>query len=275
MAYHNIRIKILIALLLLFIPLTSAGIERNHERNRITVVFRYDDYSSLSPTNIELKLIETFKKYDIPCTFGVIPCVCVRDFQDVRPQNIAPLTPTKINILKDAIKAGVLEVALHGFSHQTIHEKRYGYTEFSGLDYNSQVTKITKGKNYLEKMLNVPITTFIPPWNSYDPNTIRVLEKLGFKTISADKRGAVKKFSPLEFRPERCGPNKLRDKIKSARCTWGTHPVIIVLFHAFEFLEVDKKRGNITYQDFDKLLSWIASQKDIRVQTIGQLTNTR
>ncbi len=171
-------------------------------------------------------------------------------------------------------KSGVLEVALHGYSHQTIHEKKYGYTEFSGLDYNSRLEKIFRGKDYLEKKLDIQITTFIPPWNSYDRNTIEVVGKLGFKTISADKKGVVKKLSPLKFQPESCGLNELRGKVKSARRARNIHPFIIVLFHAFDFSKVDKKEGKLTYQDLDKLLAWVISQKDIHVRSINQLTNT-
>ena len=123
----------------------------------------------------------------------------------------------------------------------------------------------------VENTLDVQITTFIPPWNSYDMNTVRVLEELGFQTISADGRGIIKKRSPLKFRPERCGPNDIPEKVESARRFWKRRPVVIPLFHAFEFSEVDRQRGNLTYQRFDNLLAWISSQKDICAQAINQL----
>ncbi len=43
---------------------------------QITVVFRLDDYSHLSTTEFEVRLINAFRKYNAACTFGVIPYVC-------------------------------------------------------------------------------------------------------------------------------------------------------------------------------------------------------
>jgi peptidoglycan/xylan/chitin deacetylase (PgdA/CDA1 family) len=245
----------------------------NLEQRLITVAFRYDDYSSWSPTDLEVKLINTFQKYNIPCTFGVVPYISSNpEVPDLDPQRVFPLTLGKANILNGAIKAGTLEVALHGYSHCTIRIRGVdtNYTEFSGLDYNSQIKKIAEGKGLLEKMLGVRITTFIPPWNTYDMNTIRVLEELGFRTISADNAGVIGESSQLKFLPFNCDLLNLKDAVESARKISDVRPVIVVLFHAFDFLEIERERGKLTYQDFVELLNWVISQNDIHVGTIGE-----
>lgn len=270
MIYNNIRIRILIVILFLSVFSLSAEAGRGPEEKQITVVFRYDDYSGLSSTDIEVKLIDAFQKHNVPCAFGVIPYVCAGDVNDVRPQNTVPLTPVKVDILKNAIKAGILEIALHGYSHQRIRKNRN--TEFSGLDYNSQALRIAKGKRYLEEMLNMQVVTFIPPWNSYDLNTLMALEKLGFKTISAGEEGDAKESSALKFLPATCSLFYLRDAVESARHVPNVQPVIVVLFHGSDFLEIDKKIGKLTYQYFLELLDWITSQKDIYVRSIDQTT---
>ena len=138
--------KVLIAISIILFFLPSFDVEGTPSANQITVVFRFDDYSSRSSTEFEVRLINAFRKYNAVCTFGVIPYACTGDKHDIRPQGVAPLTLEKAAILKNAIEEGILEVALHGYSHQTIRSKSYGrYTEFSGLNLNSQVAKIAKG----------------------------------------------------------------------------------------------------------------------------------
>lgn len=242
-------------------------------KKQITVVFRFDDYSSSSSTDLEVKLINVFEKLNVPLTIGVIPYVCAEDIHDPRPQNDFPLTPLKASILRDAIKAGILEVALHGYSHQTIRTKTNGnYTEFYGLDYNSQLQRITKGKNLLEEMLGIRIDTFIPPWNSYDLNTIKVLEKIGFKTISSDMTSIAEESSQLRFLPGTCALLDLQEAVKSARNISDDKPIIVILFHGYDFIEGSRGEGKLTYQDFIKLLTWVTSQKDIHVRTIDETT---
>lgn len=243
------------------------------EQKLITVAFRYDDYSRFSDTDLEVKLIMAFQRYNIPCTFGVIPYVSGNpEVPGPDPQKVYPLTLEKASILKDAIKPGTLEVALHGYSHRTIRIKAADtdYTEFSGLDYDSQLKKISKGKSLLEKMLGIRITTFIPPWNTYDVNTIRVLEELGFKTISADNAGVTKESSQLKFLPFTRDILNLKDAVESARKISDVQPVIVVLFHAFDFIEIGREEGKLTYQGFVELLAWIKSQKDIHARIIGE-----
>lgn len=273
MNYRNIWMRVLIVILLLCVFPIAAQARSGPKEKQIIVVFRFDDYSSRSSTDMEVKLIAAFQKHNISCTFGVIPYVHVGDSHDASPQDVVPLTPTKANILNNAIKTGTLEVALHGYSHQTNH-KRGGYTEFSGLAYDSQLERITKGKNLLEEMLDTQITIFIPPWNSYDLNTLRALEKLNFKCISSGRFGDAQESSPLKFLPAICSLLKLRDAVESARRIPEVQPIIVVLFHVFDFLEIDKKRGKLTYPEFVELLSWLTSQKDIHIASINQTTKT-
>lgn len=240
------------------------------EGQRINVVFRYDDYSSRSSTEMEIKLIDTFQKHNISCTFGVIPYAWAGSRYKTLPQNVIPLSLMKANILRNAIKKGSVEVALHGYSHQTLRE-RGGSTEFNGIDYNEQTERIAKGKRLLEEMLGTRIDIFIPPWNSYDLNTIRALEKLNFEYISAYGNGDASESSLLKFIPYTCRLLELRDAVLSARGTSDAYPIIVVLFHAYNFLEVNRELGQFQYSEFIELLDWLSQQKDVRTVSINQL----
>lgn len=153
------------------------------------------------------------------------------------------------------LTAVLLEAALHGYCHQAVGKTDNGtYSEFSGLDYTVQLKKITDGKNLLEEMLKIKTDTFIPPWNSYDSNTIKALEMADFKYLSADITGIIKEPSRIKYLPMTTTLLDLSDAVKRAREVSSTHPIIIAFFHPFEFVEIDNKRGIISYQNFVELL---------------------
>jgi len=259
-------------LFMLLVLLLDLSITHSLEPQEITVVFRYDDYSTCSPTNFEIRLINTFKNSNIPLTVGIIPYVVSGDSHNPSPQEVIPLSKEKARILKTAMDSGIVEPALHGYSHQTIKDcKKSGCTEFSGLSYEKQIKKIVKGKKLLEDELNTKITIFIPPWNSYDMNTLQCLKSSDFNCISANLQGVSEESSHLRFLPATTFISELRRAVNSARRSSDPQPVIVVLFHAFEFVEIGGDRGVFTYQEFSDLLSWTTSQKNIHVSAMSQL----
>ena len=244
---------------------------------QVTIVFRYDDYSSRSATELEEKIIAAFKQCQVCCTFSIIPFVKAVNYLDVSPQAGIPLTPAKAEMARQAMAAGVLDVAQHGYSHQRQSYARSWYTAYEGLDYDSQLDKIDKGKVFLEKILDTKITTFVPPYNSYDANTLKVLEKLNFHCLSASLRGPTAPSTSLKFLPETCTLAQLRDVIRDARKIADYAPIICVMFHQYDFIGIDDtpEAGRIndktSLNEFNKLLSWIASQNDMRIKSIRQL----
>jgi peptidoglycan/xylan/chitin deacetylase (PgdA/CDA1 family) len=266
---HAIQ-KLLIVILISFTFILTGCSERTQNDKTINVVFRYDDYSALSNTDVELKIIDIFKKNRASLTIGVIPFVISGNQQDPSPQNLVPLTREKAEILKAGLNDGVLDVALHGYSHQTFDASNL--TEFSWIDYGTQLEKITKGKKFLENMINSPVTIFVPPWDNCDSNTIRVLEELGFQTISASRvRGEIG-TSRLNFLPSTSSISNLRTSILAARQISYSQPIVVVLFHSYDFIEVDKSQGITTIQEFINLMSWLNSQNDIKIMSIGHAT---
>ena len=142
----------------------------------ITIIFRFDDYSALSNTKLENQILTTFKENNSTLTIGVIPFVCEGNKEKICKQESIPLLENKLDILKKGINKGYIDVALHGNTHQTI--KEFQRSEFLGLNYEQQFTKIESGKLFLEEKLGTNINTFIPPWNRYDLNTLKVLESM-------------------------------------------------------------------------------------------------
>jgi predicted deacetylase len=246
---------------------------------RITVVFRYDDYYRRD-ARVGTELLALFQKYHIPCTYAVIPYVYSEFSTD--PASLVPIDQETAQKLDDAVRSGLLEVAQHGLAHSNNAAVGRGNqnSEFSGIDYPSQLRMLSAGRGMLESLYHVSVTTFIPPWNKYDTNTLRALESLGFRVISASRVGitASGRFQRLRFLPFTCYLDRLREAVGFARKTSDLDPVIVVMLHPFDFveygrdkfLENDRYKGKYTYQSLEDLLSWLATQHDVATQTLGE-----
>ena len=278
----NIFKKFVVLLLPIIVILTlyPDNIEAKELPHYVTVIFRYDDYCSRTDTELEKRIIADFKKHNVCCTFSIIPYVKDKNYLEFEPQDVIPLTPEKIAIARDAIKAGAMDAAQHGYSHQTLQTKGW-HTEFQTLDYSTQMDKLKKGKVFLEKVLDKPIITFVPPYNAYDAITIEVLEKLNFQCLSAGMEGDPVPSTSLKILPGTCNLGNLKNTIEYARKIVDYDPIICVVFHQYVFTDVETVTEEedinykMSYDNFYKLLSWIAEQKDIRIMSIDQILKTK
>jgi peptidoglycan/xylan/chitin deacetylase (PgdA/CDA1 family) len=238
-----------------------------------------DDYSAKSDTSLEKAILAAFRRTHTPLTVSVIPRVASASAFDPAPQSGVALPEEKIRILREALDAGGVEVALHGYSHQTVRRKignaylqpfgRY-HSEFIGVDEASQQKKIREGREILEQEMGIRVETFVPPWNGYDLTTLRVLGDLGFTTFSAARRGPVDLASPLHFLPRTCDLKDVKSAVSAARDSLADDPLVVVLFHHYDFVESDPQAGVLTLLDLDKTLEWVSSQPDLRLLTLGE-----
>jgi peptidoglycan/xylan/chitin deacetylase (PgdA/CDA1 family) len=259
--------------LLLLSAVAGNGLAAQAGEKQVTVVFRFDDFSETSDTEVETRLIDAFKDRNMCCTFGVIPYVRADVWGDAQGRGVAPLSARKASILEGAIEAGAVDAALHGYCHQATTQT-WPRTEFAGLPYGEQLDKISKGKDLLEEMIGAQITTFIPPWNSYDANTVRVLEDLGFTCISAARTGEATGASSLKLLPATCDLAGLREAVESARQVADPSPIVVALFHPYDFVEANQGRGTLTFSQLERLLDWVASEHDVVTSPIGRLAGT-
>jgi predicted deacetylase len=238
---------------------------------KIVLVLRYDDYSSRSKTDLEKDIINIINKYSISFSFGVIPFVTAGDCHNAERQDLVVLNKEKIDILKELIESENVEIAMHGYSHQATRYLSYNsYTEFSGLEYIDQLTRLKKGKNLLGELFGLSINTFIPPWNSYDINTLIALEEAGFKCISADNKSVIEHPTKLKCLPITCNINDVCYAIKLAKLSMDVNPVIVAILHEYDFKESNSSLSKITLSDFDELIKWVSLQKYIQTATISK-----
>jgi peptidoglycan/xylan/chitin deacetylase (PgdA/CDA1 family) len=240
-------------------------------KGRIPLVLRYDDYSSLSNTAADVRVIAALKRHKMQATFAVIPYVCSGDAHDASAQTSVPLAGEKARILKEAVDSGVVDVALHGFSHQSIRsEHAAGYSEFRGLERDSQSRRILRGKSLLEETLGVRMATFIPPWGTYDSVTLSVLEDLGFEALSANMEGTTGEFSRLKFLPATCELAHLPKAIASVRSTRDPQPIVVAAIHSYDPELVRGCADEPSGTTFESILDWISSQPDVEVRSITE-----
>ena len=232
--------KLLPLCLLLFQCLTSQAV--------VSVVFRFDDFL-LSPDSLQENLLETFNRHNIPITLAVIPCS--KDTLFFHKGKYLPLL-MKMN------SEGRVELALHGLNHRM--NGKGG--EFAGLPLQMQIEMLTKGKQLLDSLFSTTIT-FVPPWNSYDDNTLMAMEELGFKCISSCMTiGQPLSSKKLQYYPETIDhPNKL---IKAIEDNQNRNGIIILMFHHYDF-------DQFTMEDLDALLTKLDGMNNVECLTFKVL----
>ncbi len=217
----------------------------------VRVVFRLDDVSAASDDGLDRLIFETFFANQIPLTVGAIPFLSDGDVHDPGPQGELALPMDKLSFLAGCRARGGFEIAQHGCSHQV----RAGVdfrTEFCGRAESDQLSCIERGKAWLEQ--SFPVTSFIPPWNSYDEVTVRVLASLGFRALSADAFGPLPSTGNLQILPATTSLAGLPAALEAAQSARATRVLIAVLMHAYDFRESGSTRAAHDLSELGMLL---------------------
>jgi peptidoglycan/xylan/chitin deacetylase (PgdA/CDA1 family) len=240
----------------------------------VTIFFRYDDYSSLSADPVDRGVIDIFGRHKISCTFAVVPAITSL-YPAVEGDNndVLPLKPEKKAELRAAVTAGTVDLALHGWRHlANEHTCDPDPSEFKGLTLEQQVAILKSGRDFLAEATGSAPTLFVPPWNSYDANTVKALELNGFRAISAARNSPTPdKLGKLAFAPYTAELGGMRAAIQAARESGEESPVVGVMMHPYDFFESGDKRAIISLEKFEEEIRWLESQADVRIQSISGL----
>lgn len=228
----------------------------------IHVGLRYDDFSADSPASIEARILEICARHRVPITFGVIPEVEAPgpDGAYVR----RPLPESKFDVLREGLKSGILDIALHGFTHRSYRTDCK--TEFAGLGREEQEARIKRGKAILEEA-GLPVRCFIPPWNAYDEDTLGVLAAAGLTVLSADGEGPVGEAPSLRFVPATCVFPAMRKAVAQAGAAIRRRPdeavAVVPYIHPYEFVESGSPRAVFSLERFEEELAWLSRQPGV------------
>jgi peptidoglycan/xylan/chitin deacetylase (PgdA/CDA1 family) len=257
--------RLLVSFLLLLI--TSSVLSGQTEDNKIKIVFRFDDYMLTQNVTFD-SILDVFKKNSISLTLGVVPYNEELIFNE--------LSQDQLNDLRDRIKNNEIEIALHGFNHTDNKLsgrsllKREILSEFYNMEYNDQVVKIKKGKEALDSLLNTNTKVFIPPFNSYDDNTIKALAGLDFEVISASMDGYsgpdIISYIPYTISDLTKLPGLLR-------MDPDDDYTVIVVIHPYSFIGGIKTdlTEPVYFSKLDTMLNWINGQDNILTVSFSAL----
>jgi peptidoglycan/xylan/chitin deacetylase (PgdA/CDA1 family) len=232
----------------------------------IRLAFRLDDPSETSNQLIEAGVINVLRRHRATATFAVIP------YRMVDGEQIE-LSAARAKPLVEAALDGVIEIALHGHTHQCISPAPAPPTEFAGRPENEQCQMIAAGRTHLENIFGRRATGFVPPWNSYDEATLSALEELGFEYLSA---------CPIQH----ALPNRVKSLPLSTRLTdlpealaeaqrfRHARPVIVVVLHHYDFAESGAKDAITDLAGFERALAMIREQKNVQILSMSELAAT-
>ncbi|HEV2208395.1 MAG TPA: DUF2334 domain-containing protein [Verrucomicrobiae bacterium] len=239
----------------------------------VTVVFRYDDYcGKRNFDEADVELLLTFRRRGVPLTLGVTPYVCAENPRDRRPQPFLVLGADQVLRAKELLAMGLCEVALHGYTHQTVTEGPPN-SEFAGVPFARQGAALRKGRRLLERDFGVRVTTFIPPWNSYDAATVLALERLGFNALSGALVPPFPSGSRVRFVPEMCLLTEVEGAVDAA-LRWGGDSLVVVMFHGYDFREADPVLGRTTLAQLEALLGELQRDPRVRFATLSEAASS-
>ena len=216
-------------------------------------VFRYDDYHGIADLTVQEAVISLFRDKGIPLTVSVIPA---------RLNN----NTEAVNLLVSSLGPR-FEVALHGWDH---YDRVDGAvpaeaTEFAGLPVAEQYARITKGISVLQGHLGVAPTTFVPPFNTYDSDTVEALQKAGIRCLSADIRPRKVEHGDIICVPQ---TGLLQDIANVKDLDSGLY---VVVFHEHDFVEAGGHHASLTLEDLDSLLTRLSAEPGTDFSTIASL----
>jgi peptidoglycan/xylan/chitin deacetylase (PgdA/CDA1 family) len=234
----------------------------------IRLCFRFDDPSATSNHALERAIVEAFARRELAFTAAVIP------FRQVGDETVA-LHNEHVQHLIEAQARGTVEVAQHGLAHVRRAATPAGKpSEFHSLPETEQRELIERGRAQLESVFGRSAAGFVPPWNAYDRGTLRALEDLGFRYVSAGKE--VPGLSgTVATVPLTCWLHNLRKALAEAERFRALHPVVVAVFHHFDFKESGEQSGYVTTAALGELLDTVRARADVTVTTLAGTVESR
>jgi peptidoglycan/xylan/chitin deacetylase (PgdA/CDA1 family) len=182
------------------------------------------------------------------------------------------LSAARAKPLVEAARGGIIEIALHGHTHQRRFPEPATPTEFAGRPENEQRSLIEEGRARLENIFGRRITGFVPPYNSYDHGTLTALESSDFRYFSAgttqqDYRGTLKSI------PLTAHLTDLPSLFDEARLYQNAYPVIVIVMHHYDFAESGSPNAVTDLPGFERALELIQADKSIHIATLDALAS--
>jgi peptidoglycan/xylan/chitin deacetylase (PgdA/CDA1 family) len=148
------------------------------------IIFRLDDVQDYYSLNGTMAVMDLFIKKRVPLVTAIIAGEIGSD-------------SSVINKTMDGIKAGLFEIALHGYHH----------VDYTKLSPNYASESMTRGNMILKKLFGIQPLIFVPPYNSFNDDTLDAVRsnKMNIISSSTSTEADYNKKRDLFNTTEGCG----------------------------------------------------------------------
>ncbi|MGZ4864798.1 MAG: DUF2334 domain-containing protein [Halobacteriota archaeon] len=287
---------LLIATLFIGVATTPAAAQTANMKH---FVFRDDDICPFGALNALEAVDQVHIDENVPVTLGVVahPDVGVSGNELFSDNDT-------LSYLKSLVGNPLFEIAQHGYTHSDPSSATVGasarrmvgaspyqetlvgtsYSEFKGLSYTDQYNKIKQGRDDITEALEVTPTTFIPPWNSGDTNTLTACTALGFKLYStgyedfsvtdATMQGIRVQAASLSMGWDttsewQTNMATLTSDTDSALNSASSGQDIVLFYHYWQFRSSDGSVDPVRISLFEQYIDHLKSRGDVQFTTLG------
>lgn len=175
-------------------PTLLGGAEVDNDENKYesVVIFRNDDIQAWYRTEEMQAVNQVFIDEEIPVTLGIIPAG-----PDEEPITDDAETCQHLQYIEENHSAK-FEMALHGYTHQQ-ETDFHGASEFGGLPQEAQRERLLAAEEILTECVNSPSKTFIPPFDTYDNNTVDVLREEDYTAVSGGNTFTQSQYNETSY----------------------------------------------------------------------------
>ena len=154
-------------------------VDNQSETPKKYVIFRDDDVAPWNQLDMLKRINQLHIDKNIPVTLGIVPHPSL-----IKSGNLFYADSKFFEYMKSISSNPLFEFAQHGYTHHDNSGPPH-QSEFYGRSYSDQYQTINKGQSDFINAFGVKPTTFIPPWNKGDDNTLKALKSLGFTEYSS------------------------------------------------------------------------------------------
>ncbi|MFQ5441033.1 MAG: immunoglobulin-like domain-containing protein, partial [Nitrosopumilaceae archaeon] len=140
----------------------SFSVEANLLNGCNCVVFRLDDVQDWWLSDVQVAVMDQFVQKNQYLSAGPIVGLFGAD------ANVVDKTIAGYN-------SGLFEIFVHGWDH----------VDYTTLNLATQTSTLQDSQNKLQLLFGSPSTVFVPPFNTFDANTLTALETTGLNIISS------------------------------------------------------------------------------------------
>lgn len=216
----------------------TASVQANTQTNKY-VIFREDDVAP-NADFAELQAVNQLNiNMNVPVTLGIIP----HPYPTPSGNQLIKVNNTFLEYMRSLTSNHLFQFAQHGYTHLDTGPSPVGPSEFYGRPYAAQYDAIKQGRADIIQAFGVTPTSFLPPFDKSDNNTVKACKALGFTEYSTafqdfNQNGGNLDGMRLDTISIELGNNTLQS-LENATNQWLNDPysinTFVVLYHPADF----------------------------------------